>query len=274
HVTLNTVVQGAWGLLLSRYSGVSDVVFGMTVAGRPPELLGIEQMVGLFINTLPLRLQIDPAKLVLSWLQELQEQQQELRRYDWASLVDVQGWSDVASGQPLFESQLGFENYPIAESLRQSNLPVETESTQIFTQTNYPLSLVIMPGDALLLRLYYAAQQFEAVAIRQMLAHLEMLLTSIAADVPGQCVAELCQLSASERHRLLVEWNDTAADYPREQCIHEWFEAQVERTPDAVAVLAGDAALTYAELNARANQLAHYLRTLDVGPEVQVGLLV
>src|SRR5262249_41819527 len=107
HLTLNTIVQGAWALLLSRYSGASDVVFGVTVSGRPPELPGIEQMIGLFINTLPLRVRITPQLPVMAWLQQLQVQQQQ-QPYHWTPLADVQRWSEVAAGQPLFENFLAF----------------------------------------------------------------------------------------------------------------------------------------------------------------------
>ena len=112
HLSLNTLVQGAWAILLSRYSGQEDVVFGATVAGRPTDLAGIESMIGLFINTLPVRVQVTPAALLLPWLQELQSQQVEARQYEYSPLVQVQGWSDVPRGLPLFESLLVFENYP------------------------------------------------------------------------------------------------------------------------------------------------------------------
>src|SRR6185295_18259940 len=112
-LTINTVVQGAWGLLLWRYSGQADVVFGATVSGRAAEISGIEQMVGLLINTLPVRLKMEPGAAVGGWLQQLQGAQAEMRQYEYSPLVEVQGWSEVARGLPLFESLLVFENYPI-----------------------------------------------------------------------------------------------------------------------------------------------------------------
>ncbi len=113
-VTLNTVAQAAWALVLGRYSGLDDVVFGATVAGRPPELAGVESMVGLFINTLPVRVRIPARQSVLGWLRALQEQQSEARQYEHTPLADLQGWSDLRRGEALFESVLVFDNYPTA----------------------------------------------------------------------------------------------------------------------------------------------------------------
>lgn len=117
-LTLNVVAQGAWALLSSRYRDVDDVVFGVTVAGRPASLSGVESMVGLFINTLPLRVRVPANATVLSWLQGLQEQQSTLQRYEYSSLLDIQGWSDVPRGVPLFESIFVFENLPVARVFR------------------------------------------------------------------------------------------------------------------------------------------------------------
>src|SRR5581483_3085972 len=119
-VTLNTLVQGAWALLLARYSGQDDVVFGATVSGRPAGLAGVEEMVGLFINTLPVRVQVCAEQRLIPWLQQLQEQQAEARQYEYSPLTQVQGWSEVPRGQPLFESLLVFENYPISASTAQA----------------------------------------------------------------------------------------------------------------------------------------------------------
>ena len=187
--------------------------------------------------------------------------------------MDIQNWSEVTPGQPLFESQLVFENYPVDTTLRDQSMLLELDDYKLVSQTNYPVSIIANPGESLRINVYYDAGQFQAAAIRQILHHWQVLLTKIAAE-PQQRLAELSLMSESERHQMLVVWNDTWTDYPRSQCVHEWFEAQVERTPDAVAVIAGETQLTYAELNAQANQLAHYLVTLRVQPEARVGLLV
>ena len=117
-LTLNTLLQGAWALLLSRYSGQEEVIFGATTSGRPAELAGVEGMVGLFINTLPVRVRVAGDSRVGEWLSQLQRRQLAARQFEHSSLVDLQGWSEVPAGSPLFESLLVFENYPVSEELR------------------------------------------------------------------------------------------------------------------------------------------------------------
>jgi non-ribosomal peptide synthetase component F len=118
---MNTVVQGVWALLLSRYSGEDDLLYGVTVSGRPPELVGVEQMVGLFINTLALRVKLEREVDFVSWLQKLQQRQVEMRRFEYSPLVQVQGWSAVPRTRPLFESNLVFENYPVDMTQRREH---------------------------------------------------------------------------------------------------------------------------------------------------------
>ena len=271
HLTLNTVVQGAWALLLSHYSGEQDVLFGSVVSGRPASLEGVETMIGLFLNTLPVRVRISPRRSALSWLKQLQEQQLELRQYEYSPLVEVQGWSEAPRGKPLFDSLLVFENYPIEDSLKQEDANLEVEITDLFERANYPLTVFATPGDSLSLEIVYDCHRFGASTIRRMLEHLRNLLEAIAAN-PEQRLCDLSVLTQSERRQVLEQWNRTRADYPADKCIHELFEDQVERTPDDVAVQLGETELTYRELNARANRLARHLQKLGVGPEVLVGV--
>jgi amino acid adenylation domain-containing protein len=272
-LTMNTLVQGAWAMLLSRYSGQEDVVFGATVSGRPADLAGIESMVGLFINTLPIRVQASPEAFLQDWLKQLQAQLVELRQYEYSSLVQVQGWSDVPRGLPLFESIVVFENYPVDASLQKQGGSLEIHNIRVFERTNYPLTLVVEPSAELSLKLSYDCRRFDAATISRMLRHLQTLLEGIVAN-PGQRLKNLPLLTQPERQQLLVEWNDTQVDYPKDVCIHQLFEAQVEQTPDAVAVVFEDEQLTYGELNSRANQVAHHLRSLGVGPDSLVGICV
>jgi len=272
-LTLNTLVQGAWALLLSRYSGEEDVLFGATVSGRPADLPGAESMVGLFINTLPVRVQVRPEASVLSWLKELQARQAELRQYEYSPLVEIQGWSDVPRDLPLFESLLVFENYPMDDTVRPQEASLKIERGHSFTRTNYPLTVAVSPGRQIGLEVGYDCHRFDAGTIRRMVGHLRTLLEGMAAD-PEQQVSTLPLLTDAERQQLLVEWNATQAEYPQDRCVHEVFEAQVARTPDAVAVVFEDQHLTYVELNQRANQLAHYLQKLGAGPEAPVGICV
>jgi len=271
-LTLNSIAQGAWGLLLSRYSGDDDVVFGTVVSGRPPEVEGIETMVGLFIGTVPVRIRVAGEDQVLAWLKRMQEQQVELREYESSPLVQVQGWSDVPRGVPLFETLLAYENYPLDAGGDAQVGGLRVGRGQFIEQVSYPLSLVVLPHERLMLRCFSYRSRFADATITRLLHHYRTLLEEMVGD-PRRRLRDLRLLTAAERRQLLVGWSAARADRPsRDRCIHELFEAQAERTPEAVAVVYEGEALSYRELNRRANQLAHHLRRLGVGPEVAVGI--
>jgi surfactin family lipopeptide synthetase C len=272
-LTLNTLIQGAWSLLLSRYSGENDILFGVTSAGRPASLPGVESMVGVLINTLPLRVRLNPEAPLIPWLKALQAQQFELREYEYCPLVEIQGWSDVPRGLPLFESILVFENYPADRSLRTWDGRFKIENVSSAERVNYPLTVIAVPGPELSLRINYDSQRFDRATICRMLGHLQVLLEGFVTD-PFRCLSRLPLLTDAEQRQTLVEWNATRTEYPRDRCVHELFEAQVEQTPAAVALVSEDQSLTYQQLNRRANQLAHYLRGLGVGQETPVALCV
>jgi len=272
HLTLNTLALGAWGLLLSRYSGERDVVFGAIVSGRPAALTGVDAMVGLFINMLPVRVIVSPALRVRDWLRQLQAYLVEMREYEYSPLVDVQGWSEAPRGAPFFESFFLFENY-------RKDLPLEAMAESLALEnicwherTNYPLMVLAVPETQMLLRLTYQRSRFDAATIARMLGHWRMLLEAMAAD-PNARLAELPLLTPEEKRQMLIDWNDTKRDYPEEKCFPQHFEAQAARAPDAVAVVFEDRQLTYHELNHRATQLAQHLsRRCGIGPEVLVGI--
>jgi amino acid adenylation domain-containing protein len=268
-VTLNTLVQGAWALLLHRYSGELDIVFGATRACRRSALGGADDVVGMFINTLPLRVRVDPEAELVPWLQQLRAQQVALRGYEHTPLVEVQGWSDVPPGTSLFETILVFENQTLDARARTLGGTWSNRRFLVRGQANLPLVLNAWGDDELLLQLDYSRRRFADEVVERMLGHLRVLLGAMADD-PRTRLKDLPLLTEAERHQLLVDWNDTAVDYPQDRCIHQLFEAQVARTPEAVAVVFEDKELTYAELNARANQLAHHLISLGVGPEALV----
>ena len=272
HLTLSTLLQGIWALLLSRYSGESDVLFGATVSGRPPTLSGVESMVGLFINTLPVRVKVSGDTKILPWLQHLQSQHLEREQYSWYPLVEIQRCSEIPGGRPLFESLVVFENYPIGSSLLEDTAGLEIDEIKSYERTNYPLTLVIVPGEELFVRMLYDCSRFDADAIARMGNHFLTLLEGVVANQTGQ-LQDLPLITQTERHQLLGEWNDTHREYP-DKCIYELFEEQVQRTPQNIALQFGCETLTYEQLNHRANQLADYLITLGVKPDVLVGLCI
>ncbi|MCY1022989.1 non-ribosomal peptide synthase/polyketide synthase [Pyxidicoccus sp. MSG2] len=271
-LTLNTLVQAAWALLLGRSAGVEDVVFGATVSGRPADLEGVESMVGLLINSLPVRMRLPAGERLGTWLQELQRRQAEQRQYEFSPLVQVQGWSGLPRGTSLFESLLVFENYPLDSAVWSWARDLDVRDFVVSEWTNYPLTLVVAPGRELQLKLLHDAERFDADAAAGMLAHLRALLESFVTHADAR-LDEVPMLPAEERQRLLTTWNRSRA-FDRAPAVHHLFEAQAARTPDAVAVTYAEQSLTYGELERWANQLAHHLRARGVGPDVLVGLCV
>jgi amino acid adenylation domain-containing protein len=271
-LTINTLVQGAWALLLGRYGDSDDVVFGVTVSGRPAELAEVERTVGLFINTLPLRVALPNGATVLDWLRTIQARQGELTDYQYTPLADVQRWSEVPSGTPLFDSIVAFENYP-TEMAALNNLTqtIQISDVQPLERTNYSLTLQVTVSERLSFRLISDSERFEAAAVEHLMDHLVRLLNGIITN-PQARLSSLSLLDDAERNQAVSRFNDTAASYPQNALLHALFAAQAARAPDAVALRFAEKALTYGELDRRANQLAHYLHTLGVGPDVVVGL--
>ncbi len=270
-MTLYNLLQGAWAILLSQYSGESDLVFGVTVSGRPTELDGVESMIGLFINTLPVRVQISPEMSLLHWLKKLNAERLEMFDYENTPLGQIQRWSEIRYPLPLFETILIFEKF-VAESFTGQVIGgAQFVNSYSIEKIAFPLAVTLIPGARLTIQMTYQPERFSAASIERLLTHLKTLLESMVSN-PEQRVCDLNMLTPAERHRLLVEFNETRADYPRDETLTRLFEEQVRRTPDAVAVVDDNGQTTYRELDTRANQLANYLRRTGVGPEVLVGI--
>ncbi|TDD50918.1 non-ribosomal peptide synthetase [Saccharopolyspora elongata] len=267
-LTLNTVVQGAWGVLLSRWTGRGDVVFGSTVSGRPPELPGVESMLGLFINTIPVRIRLDPSESVVDMLVRFQEEQARLLDHQHLGLADIQ--RQVGTGE-LFDTATVYENYPLdPDEAIDPESELQVGSVSGWDATHYALNLVAIPGERLRLRLGYRPDVFDHATIEAQSARLQRVLEAIIAD-PDRQVGRLDLLSSAERRQLLDQWNGRQTG-TQETVLPELFRTQVERTPDAVAVVCGGESVTYAELDDRANRLAGLLVELGVGPESVVAL--
>ncbi|WCD83211.1 non-ribosomal peptide synthase/polyketide synthase [Pseudomonas sp. TUM22785] len=270
-VTVNTLVQAAWLLLLQRHTGKAGVVFGATVAGRPADLPGSEQQIGLFINTLPVVASPRGEQRLVDWLQALQAQNLALREFEHTPLFDIQRWAGQG-GEALFDNILVFENYPIAEALEQSAAHgVRFGAVDSQEQTNYPLTLMVSLGECLSVQFSYQREAFAHDAIEQLGRHLGRLLQQMP-DAAEQPLGELRLLDAAEHERVVSAWNATAADYPQAPCMHQLFEARARATPDAIALRFDGQALSYGQLNRQANHLAHRLIGLGVVPDQLVGI--
>jgi len=266
-VTPGTFVMGAWALLLSRYSGREDVVFGVTVSGRPASLPGVSRMVGAFINTLPLRVKLPPGERVADWLRGVQLRMLELREYEYSSLAQIQKWSDAPPGVPLFETLAAFENYPVSLGRDEQKLDerLEVRDIRLSESVHYPLAAMAVPGQRLQLHISYDARRFGDGAVKNLLAHFGALLEEMASN-PERRLSQLSMLTEAERRQLLVAQDDTRRNAAPQECLHELFRQRAEVLPEAVALCLGPRQMTYGELNRRANQLAHRLRKLGVGP--------
>jgi amino acid adenylation domain-containing protein/non-ribosomal peptide synthase protein (TIGR01720 family) len=268
-LTLNTVVQGAWALLLSRYSGQRDVCFGATVSGRPADLSEVDAITGIFINTLPVRADVDGGVPVAQWLRRLQAAQAESRRFEHVPLTRLQAVSGVPGGTNLFDSIVVFENYPIDDEAAAA-YGLRLRDLRAVETTNYPLSATVYPRRRLSVLFGYEPALFDAATIRRLAEHLLVILRELAAD-PDRPIEALPLLTEEERHRMLVEWNATERTVP-DATLPELFETQVARTPDATAVVCAGESMSYGELNARANRLAHKLIAEGAGPEDRVAI--
>jgi amino acid adenylation domain-containing protein/non-ribosomal peptide synthase protein (TIGR01720 family) len=209
-VTLNTLLQGAWALLLSHATGEEDVVFGSVVSGRPPELPNVGTTVGLFINTLPVRVQIAPDVSLSTWLKQLQARQAEAREYEYSSLAQIQRWTEVLPGKALFESILIFQNYPVDSSLRLEQIDLSVLKYRSYDKTNYPLGLLVAPGSRTLLQLKYNSRRFTPDAIEKLLNQLRTLLEDMVQH-PGKDVKFFSVSEVEETRELIGAFNDELA---------------------------------------------------------------
>ncbi|MGB3534216.1 MAG: amino acid adenylation domain-containing protein [Microcoleaceae cyanobacterium] len=272
-LTLNTLIQAALAILLSRYSDGEDIIFGATSSGRPASLAGIESMVGLFINTLPVRVKVPDQAVLISWLKKLQVQQSEALQYEYTSLLDIQKWSDISAGSSLFKTILVIENYPIDTTLVESDKSLIIQDVNSIEWTNFPLTILVGLGSELSIKFKYANHLFDTATISRILEHFCILLETMVAH-PEQRLGELNFLTETEQQQLFFDWNNTEIDYPKTQSIHELFQQQVEETPDAIALIFEEQHLTYHALNQKANQLAHYLQKQGITSESLVGVCV
>ncbi|HEX8536137.1 MAG TPA: condensation domain-containing protein, partial [Cystobacter sp.] len=191
-VTLGTCIQGAWALLLRHHSGEDDVVFGCTVSGRPASLPGVEEMVGLFINTLPVRVRVPRGKAVGEWLRELQEWLVEMRQYDYTPLVEVQRWGQVPRGTPLFETLAVVENYPVDAAIG-TRAALEIRDVKGLELDTFPLTLIAETHEEVALHLFHDERRIDGADAERMLGHLRTLLTRLVEDA-GRPVVELSPL--------------------------------------------------------------------------------
>jgi amino acid adenylation domain-containing protein/non-ribosomal peptide synthase protein (TIGR01720 family) len=297
HVTLNTVTQAVWGILLGRYNGKEDMVFGAVVSGRPSGLEGVESMVGLFINTIPVRIKFEGKMKFYRLLQQVQEEALAGEPYHYHPLAEIQ--SGTALKQNLINHLFVYENYPIAEQLEgygrekktANKISLKLANVEIFEQTNYDFNIVLVGPDRLRISFKYNENVHDRDFVERIAKHFSLIVDQVIEN-PGSEIKELTLLAEEEKNRLLYEFNDTEAVYPKDKTIRRLFEEQVERTPYHIAVIGQSVGaeymqslantnaaaspiiqLSYRELNESSNQFAYQLREKSVGPDSIVGLM-
>ncbi|MEO6695101.1 MAG: amino acid adenylation domain-containing protein, partial [Ignavibacteria bacterium] len=272
-LTLNTIIQGVWSIILSTYTGERDVLFGGVVSGRTPNLKGVGSMVGMFINTLPVRINVDKEKEIIAWLKQLQLNHIERDQFSYSSLVDIMELSSVPKGTPLFENIIVFENYPLDESLSEGIAGITIKNLRAFERTNFPLTILVAPGSELTIHISYETDKFDKTFIEQILKNFETLLENFS-NKPFGTISDLSIITDEEKNKVLSDWNNTNKEFPSEKCVQEFFEEQLLKIPNSVAVEFGNIKLTYQELNMRANQVANYLIKFGAGPDVIIGICI
>ncbi|MDW3192239.1 MAG: amino acid adenylation domain-containing protein [Cytophagales bacterium] len=274
-VTLNTMIQGIWGILLSRYNDTNDVVFGTVVSGRPAEVKGIEEMVGLFINTIPVRVGYEQQEGLEAYLKRLQDQSLASEPHHYQKLSEIQSMSEL--GQDLIDHILVFENYPISEQIEddgeETSHDYVVSGTQIYEETHYDLSVTVLPGEEIIIDIKYNRNRYEDFLISGVKTHLTQLVFQITSNKRLK-PSEIDLLSDKESVQLIDEFNQTDQPYPQHMSLLDLFEETVTGTPEEIALIHNDIKVTYRELNEKAERMAAQLQQANVKQGDIVALLI
>ncbi|HEY4326481.1 MAG TPA: amino acid adenylation domain-containing protein [Mucilaginibacter sp.] len=271
HLTINTLMQGVWALLLHRYTGSDEIIYGTVVSGRPDELSDVEHRVGMYINTLPFKAAFSNEQEIVSWLQSLQSEQASSRQYQYTALQDIQGWVGIKGD--LFDNILVFENFPVSKLIASREWLLQVTDVQISEQTNYPLTVTIGIGEELSIDFSYNTDLLNeayVAAIRDQFEHALLQLT----DGSASGLNDIKLLTASQQEQLSNEFNSAETAFPQNKNIIDLFEEQAAGNPTAVAVIFEGQELSYDDLNKRSNQVAYLLRHAGVNAETLVPICI
>ncbi len=290
-VTVSVMFQCVWGILLHRYNNIDDAVFGAVVSGRPPEIGGVEKMVGLFINTVPVRVKAGPGVTFAQLAEEVSSRALETQKYHWYALADIQAATPLK--QDLIQHFMAFENYPLSDNLEEpgfmENLGFSITGMEVVDRTNYPFTAAVVPGPAYRVRFCYDAGRYEPSVVSYIQGHMEQVLHAVL-DNPDVDVTAVEIPGAQEKERLLEEFNRTGADASPGIRIHQWFERRVLQAPDRLALVGPTVGrncveehlrvgknrlfITYRRLDRDAGRLAAVLAAKGAGPGRIVALMV
>ncbi|MEO6731987.1 MAG: amino acid adenylation domain-containing protein [Ferruginibacter sp.] len=270
-LTLNTIMQGIWAYLLHHYTGNKNIVYGIVVSGRPDDLSGVEQRVGMYINTLPLHSSLKEDQPIVEWLQGLQMEQVNSRQYQHTPFAIVQNLSGVQGD--LFDTLLTFENYPFSDVISTKQWALNVSNVHMHYRTNYPLSIVVGTAEQIIIRFSYNERLLDEVYVKEISGHFENVLLQILENGDSR-LGDINLLTVTEQQQLLVGFNGAVTGVENEQTILDLFSAQAIKSPHALAIVFNEQTLTYEQLDARSNQLAHYLKSKGVKEETQVPICI
>jgi len=271
-ITVNTLVQAAWSLVLSRHCGKKDVVFGVVRACRHDGPSGTESTVGLIINTVPVRVNTEPGQVVGGWLRDLRAHWIGMRPHERTPLSQIQRWVDVRSGSHLFDSLLVFEAYELEQEMCKNSSRCMGRDYRVHTQTSLPIALTVTQSDVLQLKLQVDCSLLNEKEAGRLLTHYKNILLSLVSSAEAT-LAEVSMLSEQERRELLLKWNDTRVTYPRDKTLWEIFSDVADVRTASIAVSSGSTKCTYGSLKRRAMALAAELQRRGVKPGNVVGIL-
>jgi len=271
-VLLSSVLYGAWGVLLQKLNNSNEVLFGTIVSGRPENISLVDQMVGLFINAIPLKAKANNKTTLLELICDINKNLDKRKGFENTPLIDIKEYCGLKIDEEMFNSIVTIENYPLGLKANKENI-LKIEDFSIIEQTNFNMALDILTFDDIEFKFNFNSLAIDEGIVKNLGNYLEKIIENLLNN-PNINVEEIDLLSEKERNQILYEFNDTKVDYPKDKTIHELFEAQVEKTPDNIAVVFEDKKLTYRELNERANILARVLRDKGVKADSIVGIMV
>ncbi|HEX3045902.1 MAG TPA: amino acid adenylation domain-containing protein, partial [Bacillota bacterium] len=272
NLTTATLFYAAWGILLQKYNNSPDVIFGTTVSGRPHQLKGVNDIAGLFINTLPLRINTGSDQTIQSLLDGINQNLNGRENFEATSLAEIKLCSAMSGKETLFDSIIVVENYPLSKLMEQPG-PIQLTGYSMRERTNFDLTLAVMAFDKIEMKWIYNCEGFSPETVENLAQQYIQALTGII-QAPNTKLGDLEILTEAEKRQLLVEYNQTRTDFPKDKTLPELFEEQAARLPDHPALVFENQTMSYRELNQRANQLAGFLREKGIKPGGIVGLLL
>jgi len=270
--TMANLLNIAWGLLLQRYNNTDDVVFGITISGRAAEINGIDNTVGLFINTIPLRIKLEDKENVLELLYRADREARDRESYENTSLAEIQAESEMGNVVGLFDTLLVIENYPIDEALKNVDAILTFEIVDMYTETNYDIAISIAVGEKIGITVAYNRYNYTKEVLGDVFKHYVNIIREMVTDA-SKFVKEIEMIDAEEKKQIIFDFNKYESGYVHRKPVHKLFEDQVEKTPDAIALVFGEERITFRELNKKANQLAWFLKKKGIKSDEIIGIM-